>query len=254
MSIKNDSKKKYYHQPLDKLLNSFNSNPDHGLTSSDLEKKYQEFGYNELPKIKKSIWKIYLAPIFNFLIIILLVTGVIVVILGSPGETVITFTVVVINSTTVIVQQFRAQKALESLKQISALKANVLRDGEQREIPNRELVPGDIVILGQGDKIPADGRIIEQVNLTIDEAPLTGESEPIEKSDKIIEDNELPLQKQSNMVFMGTYVHTGRAKALITGTGVYTEIGKISQTLNEMGTIEDIPLTRKLNKLGYILG
>ncbi|MHA2397256.1 MAG: cation-translocating P-type ATPase, partial [Promethearchaeota archaeon] len=112
----------------------------------------------------------------------------------------------------------------------------------------------DIVILDQGDKIPADGRIIEQVNLTIDEAPLTGESEPIEKSEKIIEDDELPLQRQSNMVFMGTYVHTGRAKALITGTGVYTEIGKISQTLNEMGTIEDIPLTRKLNKLGYILG
>ncbi|MHA1916106.1 MAG: cation-translocating P-type ATPase [Promethearchaeota archaeon] len=254
MSISNKSKKKYYQQPVNELLDSFNTNPDRGLNTSDLESKYQELGYNELPKIRKSIWKIYLAPIFNFLIIILLITGVIVVLLGSPGETVITFTVVVINSTTVIVQQFRAQKALESLKRISALKATVLRDGEQREIPNRELVPGDIVILDQGDKIPADGRIIEQVNLTIDEAPLTGESEPIEKSHEVIKEDEIPLQKQSNMVFMGTYVYTGRAKALITGTGIFTEIGKISQTLNEMGTIEDIPLTRKLNKLGYILG
>ncbi|MHA2049246.1 MAG: cation-translocating P-type ATPase [Promethearchaeota archaeon] len=254
MSISNKSKKKYYQQPVNELLDSFNTNPDRGLNTSDLESKYQELGYNELPKIRKSIWKIYLAPIFNFLIIILLITGVIVVLLGSPGETVITFTVVVINSTTVIVQQFRAQKALESLKRISALKATVLRDGEQREIPNRELVPGDIVILDQGDKIPADGRIIEQVNLTIDEAPLTGESEPIEKSHEVIKEDGIPLQKQSNMVFMGTYVYTGRAKALITGTGIFTEIGKISQTLNEMGTIEDIPLTRKLNKLGYILG
>ncbi|MHA2122505.1 MAG: cation-translocating P-type ATPase [Promethearchaeota archaeon] len=254
MSISNKSKKKYYQQPVNELLDSFNTNPDRGLNTSDLESKYQELGYNELPKIRKSIWKIYLAPIFNFLIIILLITGVIVVLLGSPGETVITFTVVVINSTTVIVQQFRAQKALESLKRISALKATVLRDGEQREIPNRELVPGDIVILDQGDKIPADGRIIEQVNLTIDEAPLTGESEPIETSHEVIKEDEIPLQKQSNMVFMGTYVYTGRAKALITGTGIFTEIGKISQTLNEMGTIEDIPLTRKLNKLGYILG
>ena len=254
MSASKNHNKKYYQQQVDELVAHFNTNPDQGLNTSDLEKRYQESGYNELPKIKKSIWKIYLAPIFNFLIIILLVTGVIVVILGSPGETVITFTVVVINSTTVIVQQFRAQKALESLKQISALRATVLRDGEQHEIPNRELVPGDIVILDQGDKIPADGRIIDQVNITIDEAPLTGESEPVEKSNAVIEDDEIPIQKQTNMVFMGTYVHTGRAKALITGTGVYTEIGKISQTLNEMGAIEDIPLTRKLNKLGYILG
>ncbi|MHA2087566.1 MAG: cation-translocating P-type ATPase, partial [Promethearchaeota archaeon] len=170
------------------------------------------------------------------------------------GETVITFTVVFINSATVIIQQYRAQKALESLRQISALKATVLRDGEQSEISNKDLVPGDIVILNQGDKIPADGRIINQVNLTIDEAPLTGESEPVEKSNKLLSKDDVSIQKQSNMMFMGTYVHTGRAKALITGTGVNTEIGKISVTLNEMGSIEEIPLTRKLNKLGYILG
>jgi len=130
-----------------------------------LENRYQFFGHNELPKIKKSIWKIYFAPIFNFLILILLVTGVIVVILGSPSETVITFSVVFLNSATVIVQQYRAQKALESLRQISALKATVLRDGKQSEIPNRDLVPGDVVILNQGDKIPADGRIVNQILL-----------------------------------------------------------------------------------------
>jgi Ca2+-transporting ATPase len=254
MSKGKRSSKTYFDKPIDDLIEHFNTNIDRGLKSSELEKRYLISGYNELPKIKKSIWKIYLAPIFNFLIIILLITGVAVVILGSPGETVITFTVVVINSATVIIQQFRAQKALESLKQISALKATVLRDGDQFEIPNIELVPGDIILLEQGDKIPADGRIIHQINLTVDEAPLTGESEPVEKNNKNVEKNDLPIQKQFNMIFMGTYVNTGRAKALITGTGVNTEIGKISTTLNEMGSIEDIPLTRKLNRLGYILG
>ncbi len=248
------SNRTYYHQSLDELLRDFNTNLEQGLKSSELEKDYQKYGYNELPKIKKSIWKIYFAPIFNFLILILLVTGIIVVILGSPGETAITFTVVVINSATVIVQQFRAQKALESLRQISALKATVLRDGDQSEIPNRELVPGDIIILSQGDKVPADGRVVNQVNLTIDEAPLTGESEPVEKNNKPLHENDVPIQKQSNMIFMGTYALTGRAKALITGTGVNTEIGKISVTLNEMGSIEEIPLTKKLNRLGFILG
>ena len=122
------------------------------------------------------------------------------------------------------------------------------------EIPNRELVPGDIVLLEQGDKIPADGRIINLVNLSIDEAPLTGESEPAEKINELIDKYDIPIQKQTNMVFMGTFVRTGRAKTLITKTGGETEIGKISVQLNAMGSIEDIPLTRKLNRLGYILG
>ncbi|MFX0027889.1 MAG: cation-translocating P-type ATPase [Candidatus Hermodarchaeota archaeon] len=254
MSIQKSSSEAYYRRSIEDLIKDFNTNPDRGIKSSDLGERHLISGYNELPKIKKSIWKIYLAPIFNFLIIILLITGIAVVILGSPGEVVITFTVFGINSATVIIQQFRAQKALESLKQISALKATVLRDGEQLEIPNRELIPGDIVLLEQGDKIPADGRIINHINFTVDEAPLTGESEPVEKSNRSLEEIDLPIQKQSNMVFMGTYVNTGRSKALITNTGVNTEIGKISTTLNEMGSIEDIPLTRKLNRLGYILG
>ena len=244
----------YYNQPVEQLINTFNTDIDHGINSSELNERHLIYGYNELPKVKKSIWKIYLAPIFNFLIVILLVTGIVIVILGSIGDTVITFTVVIINSVTAIIQQFRAQKALESLREISALKTTVLRDGIQLEIGTRELIPGDIVLLEQGDKIPADGRLIEQMNLTIDEAPLTGESEPVEKTSNPLEETEISLQKQSNMVFMGTYVQTGRAKELVIGIGENTEIGKISQTLNEMGSIEDIPLTRKLNRLGYILG
>jgi len=243
-----------YNKSIDALLEGFNSDPKNGLKSSEIESRIIKNGYNELPKIRKSIWKIYLAPIFNFLIVILLITGIIVIILGSPESTIIIFTVVFINSLTAIVQQFRAQKALEALRKISALKAVVIRDGSQTEILTREVVPGDIVVLSQGSKIPADGRIIDSMNLMINEAPLTGESEPVEKDNNILDIVNVPIQNQSNMVFLGTYVDTGRATVLITGTGINTEIGKISNQLNEMGAIEDIPLTHKLNRLGYILG
>ncbi|MHA1755752.1 MAG: cation-translocating P-type ATPase [Promethearchaeota archaeon] len=253
--IESESKNNgYYYQPLEKLIKEFDTDIEKGLSIGKIEISRQKFGYNELPKVKKSIWKIYLAPLFNFLIVILLITGIVVTLLGSPESTIITFTVVGLNSSTAIIQQYRAQKALESLKEISALKATVIRDGKQQEIPTRELVPGDIIVLKQGDKIPADGRLIEAMNLSIDEAPLTGESVPVEKQPGIIDKKNREIQKQTNMVFMGTYVHSGRGKALITATGINTEIGKISQTLNEMGSIEDIPLTRKLNRLGYILG
>ena len=256
MSLANTTNRNYYNKPIDELLAKFNSDSEKGLQTLELESRYNEYGYNELPKIKKSIWRVYLAPVFNFLIVILIITGVVVIILGSPESTIITFTVVGINSFTAIVQQFRAQKALESLRQISALKATVIRDGKKfgQEIPTRELLPGDIVILNQGAKIPADGRILDSMNLTVDEAPLTGESEPEEKNNMIIEKQNVPIQDQTNIVFKGTYVYTGRAKILITGTGINTEIGKISNQLNEMGSIEDIPLTHKLNRLGYILG
>jgi len=243
-----------YFQSIDNLIAQFKTDPNLGLNTADIESRFLKYGYNELPKIKKSLWKIYLAPIFNFLIIILLISGGIVLILGDQTSTIITFTVVAINSITVITQQFRAQKALESLRQIAALKSIVLRDGIQFEIPTRELVPGDIILLKQGDKIGADSRILELTNLTIDEAPLTGESEPVEKKSESLKDQGLQIQAQINMLFMGTYIHTGRGKALVTGTGLNTEIGKISDQLKEMGSIEDIPLTRKLNRLGYILG
>ncbi|MHA1472709.1 MAG: cation-transporting P-type ATPase, partial [Promethearchaeota archaeon] len=133
-----------YLQSIDDLIIQFQTDPNSGLKTSEIERKIIKYGYNELPKIKKSLWKIYLAPIFNFLIIILIISGVLVFLFGDQTSTIVTFTVVIINSATVIIQQFRAQKALESLRQIAALKSIVLRDGIRFEIPTKELVPGDI--------------------------------------------------------------------------------------------------------------
>ncbi len=244
----------FFYQNIDELLKIFNSDPNKGLSDSQIESKLNEFGPNELPEVKKNLWRVYLAPIFNFLILILIISGIVVVILGSPTQTMITFTVVIINSIVAIIQQFRAHKALKSLKDITALKSIIIRNGNEDELPSKELVPGDIIMLSQGSKVPADGRIIELTNLTVNEAPLTGESEPVEKTTEALEKKSLPLQKQRNMVFMGTYINTGRAKVLITKTGINTEIGEISMSLNKMGAIEEIPLTRRMNKLGRFLG
>ena len=249
-----ESKNEYYSQSVEEILDDFKTDENLGLKSTGLEERYSIYGYNELPKIKKSLWKIYLAPIFNILIIILIFTGIFVMILGDYGSATFTFIIVGANSITVIIQQFRAQKALEALYEIAALKATVLRDGIQFEIPTKEVLPGDIIILEQGDKIPADGRLIDAVNLTVDEAALTGESQAVQKNNTTLNESILPIQEQSNIIFMGTYVSTGRGKAIVYGTGVNTEIGKISDQLNEMGSVEDIPLTRKLNRLGFILG
>ena len=244
----------FYSLNIEELCKLYNTDIELGLVLDEVEKRIEKYGYNELPRIKKSLWKIYLAPIFNFLIVILIISGFLVLLLGSAGSTIITFTVVIINSITVIIQQFRAQKALESLRKLAALKATVIRDGIRFEIPTRELVPGDIVVLEQGNKIPADGRIVDAINLTLNEAALTGESETVEKSNEVLPKKKLSIQERKNMVFMGSYITTGRCKIIVVGTGKNTEIGKLSTQLNEMGSIEDIPLTKKLNKLGFILG
>ena len=253
MSQTRVSNQNYYNRPIDKIVVTFGTDLEKGLKSSNIEERVLKFGFNELPKIKKSIWRIYLAPIFNSLILILIITAILVIILGSPESTVVTFIVILINSITAITQQYRAQKALESLRKISALKTVVIRDGSQKLILSRDLVPGDLIVIKQGDKIPADVRIFESTNITVNEASLTGESEPVNKNRNLIERNEISMQEQSNMLFMGTFINTGRGKAIVTNIGTNTEIGKISSSLNEMGSIEDIPLTRKLNRLGYIL-
>ncbi|MBN1800533.1 MAG: cation-transporting P-type ATPase [Candidatus Lokiarchaeota archaeon] len=234
---------------IEELEKFFNTDITRGLSSLEAKNRQISGGYNEIPKPRKSVWKIYLSPIFNFLIVILIITSFIVIILGSPESTYVTLFMIVINSIMVIIQQYRAQKAIESLRKISALKATVTRDGSRKEIFVREIVPGDIITVVQGNKIPADGRIVKALNFTVNEAPLTGESDSIEKKEKI------PFQSEGDdQVYMGTFVETGKGTILITNTGIKSKLGEISNSLSEMGFIEDIPLTRKLNRLGYILG
>ncbi|MFX1237359.1 MAG: cation-translocating P-type ATPase, partial [Promethearchaeota archaeon] len=232
----------------EELIKFFNTNLTEGLSSQEVIKKRAEFGYNEIPQLKKSLWKAYLAPIFNFLILVLIITSVIIIILGSAESTYITLAMILFNSIMVIIQQYRAQKAIKSLKKITELKSTVMREGFKRDVYVKELVPGDIINVARGNKIPADGRVVKAINFTVNEAPLTGESEAIEKRERIEFKSEW-----DDSVYMGTFVETGKATILVTKTGINTRIGEISHSLNEMSYIQEIPLTKKLNKLGHLL-
>jgi Ca2+-transporting ATPase len=221
----------------------------------------EEFGPNEIPKVSKGFIKIYLAPLFNWLIVIYLIGALILFLawlLGEEGELLfiaLTLGIVFLNCLVAIVQQYRATKKLKALRELTAPTSTLVRNGQKIEVPTREIVKGDLLVLNQGDKIPADARIIEGFNLEVNEASLTGESEPIEKDEtgKTIKEKEIAIGDRINMVFYGTFITTGTGNAIVVKTGGDTEIGKISHGLEEAGTSE-IPIRQKMNNFGKWLG
>lgn len=242
----------YYCKELDEIYHEFQTDPEIGLRIEEIPDRLEKYGVNELPKIKQSIWRIYFAPIFNLLIVLLIIMAIPIALLGGVVDTVITFGVIIANAGAAIIQQFRAQKTLKSLMKLTALKATVIRNGITAIIDTSELVPGDIIELKQGDKIPADSRIISSSNLEVNEAALTGESATVPKSNECLIEKELSIQKQDNMVFQGTFITMGKAHAIVVHTGGTTEIGKLSTELNA-GGVPEIPLTRKMNTMAKYL-
>jgi len=229
-----------------------------GLTRKEAERRLAQFGPNELvEKEKTHPWMLFLGQFKNFLIIILLVAAVISGVLALTGEgdiwdPILIVIIVFFAAGLGFVQEYRSEKAMEALKQMTAPSTTVIRDGEEEEIPARDLVPGDIILLQTGDRIPADSRLTEAVNLKIDEAPLTGESVAVDKTTQMIS-GDIPVADRKNMAYMGTTVVYGRGKALVTGTGMATEFGKIAGMLQEVKP-PPTPLQVSLNKIGKILG
>ncbi len=239
----------YYSKDLNVIYSELKTDPEIGLDEEVVSSRLIEHGPNELPKVKSTIWKIYLAPIFNLFILILIIMVIPIIIWGSFGDAILTFGVIVLNAIIAVWQQFKAQKTLKSLLKLQALKGTVIRGGVKKEIDTTELVPGDIIDLKQGVKIPADSRIITSANLEVNEAALTGESAAVPKSElKLSAKIEIPIQEQINMVFQGSFVTRGKARAIVVYTGVNTEIGNISTELNK-GGVPEIPLTAKMNSL-----
>lgn len=189
----------------------------------------------------------------DFLVLILIGASLISALIGEVTDSVVIILIVVLNATLGVVQEFKANKALEALKKMAAPEAKVIRDGKIIEIPSRELVPGDLVILEAGNYVPADLRLVESVNLKIEEASLTGESVPVEKNAEIVFNNDVPLGDRSNSAFMSTVVTYGRGKGIVVETGMNTEIGLIAEML-ESYEEESTPLQKKLAELGKILG
>jgi P-type Ca2+ transporter type 2C len=224
-----------------------------GLTEDEAAKRLQQFGPNELQaQSHVSPWSILLDQFKNVLIVILLLATALSAFLGHGVEA-IAITVIVLFAVILgFIQEFRAERAIEALREMAAPAATVIRDGREERIPARDLVPGDLILLATGDKVPADARLTESINLQTVEAPLTGESAPVEKHSTLLPDDQLPAADQRNMTFAGTAVTYGRGRALIVATGMATEFGKIARMLQDVDTAKT-PLQKNLDRIGKSL-
>ena len=227
-----------------------------GLRSEDASLKLAEYGLNELQeKKKKPAWLLFLHQFKDFMILVLMAAAVIAGIAGDITDTMIILVIVLLNAIVGFVQEYRAEKAMDALKKIAALQAQVLRDGKPVLIPSSEIVPGDLVLLEAGNVVPADLRLIETFSLKIDESALTGESVPAEKNERRLEEVDLAIGDKLNMAFKSTLVTNGRAKGIVVATGMQTEIGLIARMLQQDEAAT--PLQKRMadfgRKLSYII-
>jgi Ca2+-transporting ATPase len=224
-----------------------------GLSKKEALDRMNKFGPNELQAVKRiSPWVLLFSQIKNVLIIILLFATVISFFLGHGVESITIFVIVSFAVLLGFVQEYRAERAISALHRLAAPTAKVLREKEEFEIPARDLVPGDIVFLRAGDKIPADLRLIETFNLQVEEAALTGESLPVEKNNKSLNRDDLTLGDRNNMIYAGTTVTYGRGSGIVVATGMKTEFGKIAKMLQTVQP-NKTPLQNSLDRLGNVL-
>jgi Ca2+-transporting ATPase len=224
-----------------------------GLTSQEAKQRLTVYGPNELKKEKgKSPWSMFLGQFTNVLMVILLFATGLSFVVGEVADAFIILAIVIASALLGFIQEYRSGKAVEALKKMAAPNANVIRDGKETRIPANELAPGDLILLYTGDRIPADARLIEAFSMKTDEAPLTGESAPVDKSPEVLPEH-TQLNDRRNMVFSGTIIVYGRGKAIVTSTGMNTEFGKIAQMVQSVPQ-EKTPLEKRMNSLGKWLG
>ena len=250
---------KEYLRSAQEVLKEQQSGPD-GLRPDQVHKRREEFGPNKLDEGKQAtLLQRFLEQLADPMIIVLLaaalISGITAAYAGeSFTDVIIILAVVVINAVLGVVQESKAEKAIAALQEIAAATSRVIRDGHQVTIRSEELVPGDVVILEAGDAVPADARIIECASMKVEEAALTGESVPVDKTVSVLQavDGAVPLGDRKNMVYMGSTVVYGRGRAVVTDTGMKTEMGKIAEALTQAQK-EATPLQKKLNQLSKIL-
>jgi Ca2+-transporting ATPase len=227
--------------------------PDTGLSSTEVQKRLQQYGKNELKEAPRATWlERFIAQFNNFVIYILIFAAVVSIILGDTVEAVAIMAIVVLNATLGLIQEGRAEQALSALKKMAAPEARLMRDGKTVLVPANQVVPGDVVILEAGDYIPADLRLVETINLKIEEASLTGESVPVDKKADAQVAEKAVLGDRKNMAYMGTTTTYGRGKGIVVETGMQTEIGKIADIIQSTEE-EETPLQLRLNELGRTL-
>jgi Ca2+-transporting ATPase len=235
------------------VLRQLDTDPIAGLSDQQIASRLAQFGPNELQAFRAvSPWALFAHQFKNVLIVILLIGALLSVFLGHAVEAATIAIIVFLAAVLGFVQEFRAERAIEALRRRAAPAATVIRRGEEQTVAARDVVPGDILMLRVGDKVPADGRLLEAVNLKTDEAALTGESSPVEKQCAAFSLPQVPLAERTNMVFAGTAVTYGRGKAVAVATGMGTEFGKIAQLLQTVET-GATPLQENLDHVGRVL-
>ncbi|MBQ4132951.1 MAG: HAD-IC family P-type ATPase, partial [Desulfovibrionaceae bacterium] len=239
----------WYALETDQVLTMLGSDSADGLDSGEAVKRLEKFGPNALPEPpKKSVIARFFKHFNDVLIYVLLVAALITLVMGQYVDTAVILIVAIINACIGFIQENKAEKALSEIKNLLSLKAQVIRNGERREINAEEVVPGDIVLLAPGDKVPADLRLLRADNLSIDESTLTGEAVPSDKLTSVLEEN-TALGDRENMAFSSTTVSAGTGAGVVIGTGLHTEIGKISRMMSEVKPITT-PLLRQTARFG----
>lgn len=243
----------WYQHPKETTLETLQTDADYGLSASEAKKRLDDYGLNELvEKGMKSPWAILWEQLTDVMVLILIISTIISLALGEIEDAIVIFAIVVINAALGFSQEQRAEQAIAALKKLAVPVVKVRRDGQIDEISARELVPGDVVLLEAGNLVPADGRLLEEVNLAVQEAALTGESEAVQKEISALSKRDLPLGDRRNMVYMGTIITYGRGTAVITETGMSTELGNIADLLQNVER-EPTPLQKRLDGLGKTL-
>ena len=244
----------WYKKSKNEILKELDVDEKNGLSSNEALRRLEKYGKNKLvTKKKKTLFKQFLSQLKDVMIYILIIAAIISAFLGEISDALIILLVIVINAVIGVVQESKAEKALDALKELSTPKALVKRDGSLNEILSEDIVPGDIVIIDAGRYIPGDLRLIDTANLKIEESAFTGESVPSEKDASFLPDKEIPIGDQNNMAFMSTLATYGRGVGVVVGTGMNTEIGKIAKMI-EQEENDETPLQKKLSELGKILG
>ena len=244
----------------EEVLKKLKTNRKEGLINDEVKFRQEKYGENQLSeKNKETILKKFIKQFQDFMIIILIIASIV-----SAGvsyfqgendyiDSIIILAIVILNSIMGVIQEVKAEKAIEALKQMIPPKAKVIREGKTKDINAKELVPGDMVILEAGNIVPADCRLIECFNLKVEESSLTGETEAISKNAEVICKKDIPLGDKINMIYMASTVVNGHAKAVVTDIGMNTKVGQIADMINQNESPET-PIQKKLGKVGKTLG
>ncbi len=246
-------KKEWYRISGIEVLKHLGSEAGQGLNAAEVKTRQAQYGFNELiGKEGRTRWQILAEQLSGVLTVLLLVAALISALLGDWIEAVVILVIVVLNAVFGYLQEYKAEQSMAALKRMAVPLVRARRDGAIQEISARDLVPGDIVVLETGNIVPADGRILEGINLRVDESALTGESEPVEKDGELVFESQKALADRRNMVYSGTVVNYGRGDFAVTETGMHTELGHIASMMQSVAQ-DSTPLQQRLNRLGKIL-